>query len=882
MANTPPQLKVFLCHASEDKPIVRELYDRLRMDGFDPWLDSELLVPGENWPLEIQKAMRASQAVVVCLSEVAIVKEGYIHTEIKTAQSLQMEKPEGTIFFIPLQLEKCDLPFSMRDIQWGKYFEPDGYERLVKALNKRAEQVKVAQGVVKSKKKPAAKAAPKKGNSVRGGDNSVVIGKDANRAVIVPGSGNVINVNYGAPAATQPKEAKTEPPQGGLPPGSHLPFSRNALFTGREKDLEKLASDLTPNPFAKHPNGAPGRRGGSVVITQAITGMGGIGKTQLAVEFAYRYGGQFKGVHWLNLRDPAALDEQIAACGEKMALQPWSEKMPEQVALTLRAWQMDGARLLILDNFESVKDASQVLARFQSPSLRLLITSRHSDWPSTLGLQSVPLDTFTPAESRKFLKKYLKNRSTNEELDQLAERLGRLPLALELAGRYFDGHPRLSVSQYLTRLEQAFEHDSMRGFRADLPNPTQHDLDLLATFTLSWEQVKSDPTQKIFLAAGYCATNTAIPPEIFEKTAELDETACDECTQTLIGLGLLGEEITIHPLLAEFARHLDSDQEIRKKLIGALTEIAVERNAAVDQTGNYSLYTPLLPHVRAVTEKTETIWLEKVGELWNSIGCHIKAMADYQGAKMAFQNALEIAEKSFGSDDSRVATCFNNLGTVQKDLGDLVGAKVNYKHALRIWEKSLGPDHPQVAIGINNLGLALKDMGDLVGAKTACERAIRIWEKSLGPDHPQVAIGVNNLGNVLYGLGDLTGAKVAFERALRIWEKSLGPDHPQVAIGINNLGLTLKDMGDLAEAKVAFERAIKIDETIYGPDHPNVAVRVNNLGGTLHDLGDLVKAKAAFEHALRILKNFLPPEHPNIKITQENLDIVVKMIQQKE
>lgn len=146
MTNTPPKLKVFLYHASEDKPIVRELYDRLRMDGFDPWLDSELLVPGENWPLEIQKAMRASQAVIVSLSEAAIVKEGYIHTEIKTAQSLQLEKTEGTIFFIPLQLEKCDLPFSMRDIQWGRYFEPDGYERLVKALNKRAEQVKAAQG----------------------------------------------------------------------------------------------------------------------------------------------------------------------------------------------------------------------------------------------------------------------------------------------------------------------------------------------------------------------------------------------------------------------------------------------------------------------------------------------------------------------------------------------------------------------------------------------------------------------------------------------------------------------------------------------------------------------------------------------------------------
>jgi hypothetical protein len=150
MADAPPKLKVFLCHASEDKPIVRELYEHLRTDGFDPWMDSELLVPGENWPLEIQKAMRDSQAVIVCLSKTALTKEGYIHTEIKTAQNLQLEKPEGTIFFIPVQLEKCELPFSMREVHWAHYYESDGYEKLVRALNKRAEQIKATQKTMSS------------------------------------------------------------------------------------------------------------------------------------------------------------------------------------------------------------------------------------------------------------------------------------------------------------------------------------------------------------------------------------------------------------------------------------------------------------------------------------------------------------------------------------------------------------------------------------------------------------------------------------------------------------------------------------------------------------------------------------------------------------
>ncbi|MEW6285516.1 MAG: toll/interleukin-1 receptor domain-containing protein [Chloroflexota bacterium] len=116
MADSPP-LKVFLCHASEDKPIVRELFERLQADGFAPWLDSEALLPGQDRDLEIQKVMRQSGAVIVCFSSVSVSKEGYVQKEIKYAQDIQKEKPEETIFFIPLQLEECEMPFSLRGIQ---------------------------------------------------------------------------------------------------------------------------------------------------------------------------------------------------------------------------------------------------------------------------------------------------------------------------------------------------------------------------------------------------------------------------------------------------------------------------------------------------------------------------------------------------------------------------------------------------------------------------------------------------------------------------------------------------------------------------------------------------------------------------------------------
>lgn len=137
----PPQgkqLKVFLCHASQDKPAVRELYQRLKSAGMDPWLDAEKLLPGENWELEIKKAVRSADAVVVCISRKSANKEGFLQKEIRFALDIADEKPEGTIFIIPLKLEECDAPDRLRQWQWLNYFEPKAIDRLMAALNKRA------------------------------------------------------------------------------------------------------------------------------------------------------------------------------------------------------------------------------------------------------------------------------------------------------------------------------------------------------------------------------------------------------------------------------------------------------------------------------------------------------------------------------------------------------------------------------------------------------------------------------------------------------------------------------------------------------------------------------------------------------------------------
>jgi len=137
----PRQLKVFLCHASGDKPAVRDLYRRLRADGIDPWFAEESLLAGQDWQVEIPKAVRSSDAVIVCLSRKAITKTGYVQKEIKYALDVADEQPEGAIFLIPLRLEECEAPERLRRWQWVDLFWETGYERLLRALGARAESL---------------------------------------------------------------------------------------------------------------------------------------------------------------------------------------------------------------------------------------------------------------------------------------------------------------------------------------------------------------------------------------------------------------------------------------------------------------------------------------------------------------------------------------------------------------------------------------------------------------------------------------------------------------------------------------------------------------------------------------------------------------------
>jgi hypothetical protein len=143
MPTTDRKLRVFLCHASQDKPVVRELYQRLAAEGWiDPWLDEEKLLPGQDWDMEIEKAVEAADAVIVCLSKNSLTKEGYVQKELKFVLDIALEKPEGAIFIIPIRLDDCEIPRKIHSWQYVDYFPVSRtavvFQKLLSSLNIRA------------------------------------------------------------------------------------------------------------------------------------------------------------------------------------------------------------------------------------------------------------------------------------------------------------------------------------------------------------------------------------------------------------------------------------------------------------------------------------------------------------------------------------------------------------------------------------------------------------------------------------------------------------------------------------------------------------------------------------------------------------------------
>jgi tetratricopeptide (TPR) repeat protein len=651
-------------------------------------------------------------------------------------------------------------------------------------------------------------------------------------------------------------------PDGAAAPIWRVPYRRNISFTGREGLLEELDRALTRGAAA------------------ALTGLGGIGKTQLALEYAYRHRDEYRVVWWMRAEDAATLAADYAGLAAALGLIQREATEQAVVVAAVRQWlEQNAGWLLVFDNAENRAAVRDYVPQGRG---KVIITSREPVWSGVA--TPLGLEVLAAEEAVDFLCKRTGDTDAAAAAT-LAEDLGRLPLALEQAAAYIEDTG--GSLQYYRQLYAENHAALLRQGRLSTEYPDT----VATTWTLSIGKV-DEPARALLNLCAFFAPEGIPLDAIREKAGGLpspldivaaDAVRLDSAIAALLRFSLIGrkgEDLSVHRLVQAVMRERLEDAEQRGWAAAAVGMLDARFPSGSADVRTWPVCARLLTHALSAAHWAEALAVapEATARLLNQVGRYLRGRAEFISARDLFERALRIGEAALDEEQPEVGTYANNLGLVLQDLGDYVGARALFERALQIDEATLGGEHPTVAIRLNNLGRVLQDQGDFAGARAALERALRIDEAAYGPDHPEVGTDANNLGGVLQAQGDCAGARALFERALQIDEAAYGPDHPDVARDTNNLGLVVHAQGDFAGARVLYERALRSSEAALGPEHPTVAIRLNNLGDVMQAQGDFSGARVQFERALRIFRAALGDEHPSTQTVRQNLESLLQQM----
>ena len=646
-----------------------------------------------------------------------------------------------------------------------------------------------------------------------------------------------------------------------------LPYpSLGSLFKGRDEFLKDLHASLSRGS------------GRTAIVGSALYGLGGIGKTRAAVEYAWAHQQDYAALLFVIAETPEALRRNLAALAGPLVL-----NLPEQHAteedVRLKAvldWlKQHPGWFLILDNLDTqaaLEEAEKLLSTLTSG--RVLITSRLANFAGHF--DPLELDVLSIEDAVAFLLERTARRRHKAPDDAatarlLADDLGGLALALEQAGAYV---AKLGISFSRYRGLWRDNWDKVAGWSDE--RITKDPRAVAVTWQTSVDQLTPAGRRLLEWLAWFAPE--PIPNFLLEVPVPDD--AADDLADALANLADYSlarrnpdkQEFSIHRLVQDVTRRGLSEQERWSSLVIALAWANAGFVGDSQDVRTWPRLDPLAPHAQVIVQHADGAKIGKpTARLMNDLGLLLRSKARYGEAELLHRRALAIFEASYGPDHPNVAAGLSNLAGLLRDTNRRSEAEPLHRRAVAILEASYDPDHPEVAIGLNNFALLLEDMNRLGEAEPLFRRGITIFERSYGPDNPMVARSLNNLAGLLEDTNRRSEAEPLYRRALAILEASYGPDHPMVARGVNNLAVLLGATNRLSEAEPLYRRALAIDEASYGPDHPNVAKDLNNLAELLRTTNRLSKAEPLYRRALAIDEASYGPDHPEVARALNNL-----------
>jgi tetratricopeptide (TPR) repeat protein/transcriptional regulator with XRE-family HTH domain len=666
-------------------------------------------------------------------------------------------------------------------------------------------------------------------------------------------------------------------------PKCNVPYPRNPFFSGREEILETLHKCLAGDQV--------------VALTQsyALHGLGGVGKTHLAVEYTYRHNLEYSAILWIGAESVETILSSFVTIAELLQLPERQEADQQQIVAAVQRWLSTHRQwLLVFDNVEDLKLLQGFLPATSQGAV--LITTRRQA-PGTLA-QGIELSPMKPEEGLLLLlrrAKVLDPQAGPEQMEEIeVQRHGEyqaaqelvtamdgLPLALDQAGAYIE-ETSCSLGDYLKLFQT--RQAQLLGRRGEAPS--DHPASVVATWSLSFEKVEqANPLASDLLRLCAFLHPDAIPEEILlqgitfldkqSETKVADRFQLHEAMRTVSAYSLLrtqrGEQTCSMHRLVQVVLRNGMDEAQKQKWIDLAIHV-VDTALPPVEPPTWGQYERLVPHALACVNHTvysEQTHLELASLLFKTAS-YLLERVQHGEAESLFLRALQIREQRLTSSHPDVARSLNGLAELYRYQGELEKAEALSQRALLIFRQTLTPSHPDLATPLNNLATLCTQQGKYAEAETLFQQALRILEQAWGPEHPDAARSLNNLAILYHAQGQLERAEPLYQRALLIWEQ-VPSSSLHAAAPLTNLANLYRDQGKFAEAELLYQRTLSIWEQAHGPAHPSVAFALANLITLYAQQGKFAEAQPLSQRALSVWEQVR--EHPLVANALNALDV---------